>query len=166
MPPNYEREMEDPDYGAGGIPDFADDASFGGSGDDYVVTDRDGAPLLANTGNARDWLRDTLAGRSSVDEEDYGGTFDDPTSGGESVDIPLRDTGDSGGSGSTIGGSGPAQSAVSTEQIEAALARLGPSRAASSPTGAGGLSTGTVVAIVAGAAAVVGSVVLSDGDGS
>lgn len=71
---DYSKEFEDPDYGAGGVPDFADDASFGGSGDDYVVSDpTTGGPLLADTANAADWLRDSLAGESSVGDEDHQG---------------------------------------------------------------------------------------------
>ncbi|AUV82065.1 hypothetical protein C2R22_10735 [Salinigranum rubrum] len=158
--PDY---LSDPDSATNGIPNFADDASFGGSGDDYVVTGSDGAPLLANTGNARDWLRDTLAGRSSVDEEDFGGTFTDPTQDGESVDIPLRDTGSSGGSGSTTSPTGGSQTSFDVDALQQALASMpSPSPASSSGGGLLGGSAG-LIAVVSGAVALVLSLASSSG---
>lgn len=71
-------DTSDADSSAGSTtspPDFADDASFGGSGDDHVVQDPEtGGPLLADTENAADWLRDQLQGNDSVDEDDPQGT--------------------------------------------------------------------------------------------
>jgi hypothetical protein len=81
----------DPDSSAGGTtsaPDFADDASFGGSGDDNAVVtqtkDGEGTLLLADTANAGDFISDQLDGAKTKvngafvsvneDDEDASGT--------------------------------------------------------------------------------------------
>ncbi|MFC7204723.1 hypothetical protein ACFQJC_14480 [Haloferax namakaokahaiae] len=75
-------DTDDADSSAGGTtspPDFSDDASFGGSGDDHVVADTDGTPLVSDTQAGGDWLADQLAGESSTDDGNEGGGYVDAT---------------------------------------------------------------------------------------